>query len=446
MNLKEFIVVVVLVLNKKWSVGLSHTDSNELRAEIGEFEITSNGKSFDVDGILRWTEVGRDLLKAAISTDSETIITVAKTLSNAIPYIGDIMNMLIDIMSSSNGYEEIKYEFQKMDSHLFAIENKIDALSQHVTATSILSYYKSQAQVINVIQKSYERYLHTNTPINMLELIDNCKRNKIINFIYYVHAELTDSTTLPLMTVMKDDNNLRNFQLWMKMLIGSMSQSMMLHSICMSVQYLNDTSFNETIDGDISYLKNVSDIMLKVVKDGTNDIKRDFFETAKTEILSYAYANQVMNHSKFSNKVWHKLVKKYFWRHWFVLSYDMERVGAGNHWVAFAGKYVYAWFRTSNRNLNVVNTNNNDYSIEEKLNTCMEKKEWSIVEVTEHGSDMCEWVYDYLDDCIGNVNGKAVINFQTEYSADWSEGIAARYSVYSPRAQGFNVFAVAPEK
>lgn len=35
MNLKEFIFIVVLLLNQKLSMGYSHTVSNEVRAEIG---------------------------------------------------------------------------------------------------------------------------------------------------------------------------------------------------------------------------------------------------------------------------------------------------------------------------------------------------------------------------------------------------------------------------
>lgn len=261
-----------------------------------------------------------------------------------------------------------------------------------------------------------------------------------------MYNELTSSTTLPLMTLMKDNNDLANFQYWMKMLVGSISQSMMLHTICMSVQYRNNTGLNETISADISYFKNVSDIMLKVVKDGTNDIKRDFFETAKTEIESYASANMIMDHSEFSQKVWKMLVEKYFWRHWFVASYDEKEYGEGNHYVTSTNQYVYIWFRTFHRNVHVVHTNNNDYSIAEKLRTCMEKKEWSIGEVTWHSSDMCEWVYKYVEPCIGRQNSLGVIKFRTEFGSSWSNGTAGIYKVYSPNYHGFRVFAVAPEK
>lgn len=411
-----------------------------------DLETTSIRKKIGTQGIQNWADVGLSIFQASVAKDSESIIQAIKTLNNAIPYLGPILNVLLDMLPSSNGFEEIKEEFRKMDSHLFAIENKIDALSEHVTYTNILSYYKSKAESIDVIQNSYQRYIYAITDITTLELIDKCKQNSMINYIYYVKKELTGSTTLPLMTVMKDNNNLANFQYWMKMLVGSISQSMMLHTICMSVQYRNNTGFNETISADISYFKNLSDIMLKVVKDGTNDIKRDFFETAKTEIMAYATANMLMDHSVFSQKVWEMLVKKYFWRHWFVASYDEEKYGEGNHYVTSTNQYVYIWFRMVLRNVHVVHTNNNDYSIAEKLRTCMEKKEWSIAEVTWHSSDMCKWVYEYVHPCIGGQNSLGVIKFRTEFGSYWSNGIAGIYKVYSPNYHGFRVFAVAPEK
>lgn len=288
--------------------------------------------------------MGLGLSKTFVDDDSSSLIEAIKILSNAIPYLGPILSGLIDIFLNPkpDHFAEIKEQLNRMDSHLFAIENKIDALARQVTQTSVLTYYKSRAERINLIEMSYQRYLNTPTNITKKELIENCQRNNILEYVYYVHKELTDSgSILSLMDVMKDNYNLANFQIWMKMLAGSISQSMMLHTICMFAEYQDHTDLNVTMDGDISYFENVSRIMLNVVKDGTNDIKQNFFEAAaKHEILSYAAANRDKTHIEFGNDVWNILTKKYYFRHWFVLSYDPQLYGYGNHCVTWTGKYV----------------------------------------------------------------------------------------------------------
>lgn len=146
-----------------------------------DLETTSIRKKNGTEGIQNWADVGLSIFQASVAEDSESIIQAIKTLSNAIPYLGPILNVLLDMLPSSNGFEQIKEEFRKMDSHLFAIENKIDELSNHVTYTNILSYYKSKAESINVIQNSYQRYIYETTDVTTLELIDKCKRNSMID-------------------------------------------------------------------------------------------------------------------------------------------------------------------------------------------------------------------------------------------------------------------------
>lgn len=50
-----------------------------------------------------------------------------------------------------------------MDSHLFAIENKIDSLSEQITQATAISYYKSKAESIEVIQICFQRHTSMQT-------------------------------------------------------------------------------------------------------------------------------------------------------------------------------------------------------------------------------------------------------------------------------------------
>lgn len=83
-------------------------------------------------------------------------------------------------------------------------------------------------------------------------------------------------------------------------------------------------------EGDIQFFKNMSDVLLNVINDGTNDIKEHFFEQAKMEVSKYAAAHRNDDHTTFVREVWAMLVRKYYWRFWFVASYDDELYGEDN--------------------------------------------------------------------------------------------------------------------
>lgn len=417
-----------------------------------KLETTSISKG---EAIQKWTDVGIALSKVTATQDNDALVQAVKSLSSAIPYLGFVLSSLLDITVPAGNSElgEIKNQLNKADGHLFAIKNKIDELSNHVQKTSLLSYYKKQGKTINFIQRKYQRYLYNhNTDITSTELIDSCQQNDILEYIDYVYRQLAYPTSIqPLMEVMKDKNDLANFQYWMKMLTGSISQSMMLHTICMSVKYQDDRNIYITMDNDMLYFKNMSNVMLTVLKDGMKDIKQNFFKTAITEIESYATKKADATHKKFCTEVYDMLTLKYFWRYWQVLSYDSERYSKNEHALTGTNQYVYTSIRKFGRNIQVAHTNNNDNSIQVKLRAAMNRRGWDAKWVY-HLPERCKFIYDYVSDNLDGHNSIAVYNSQSESYFMRSKESTAVYEIESQKLflftkfNGYFVHVVAPEK
>lgn len=107
--------------------------------------------------------------------------------------------------------------------------------------------------------------------------------------------------------------------------------------------------------------------------------------------------------------------------------------------VAFSGKYIYAWFRQNDRNINVVHTNNNDNNIVNKLKEILESKKWNI-----DGTARCKYIYDYVNSRIDGMNSLGVVSSESSFSAKYSHGIGdVQYMRSDGRA--YHVFVVAPE-
>lgn len=173
-----------------------------------------------------------DLAKVIAESDDLSLFDVIITLSNAIPYLGPVVNIILDIIHKvPNDYDIIYEKLTQLDSHLFAIENKIDYLIKLVTHNTIVAYYQTQAERIHKLNFYYRRYISAdNGTVEKEDLHRTCIKDNILDYIAYVHTELTASTSLlPLLTVMKAEEDLKNFRIWMKLLIGSVSRSMILH-------------------------------------------------------------------------------------------------------------------------------------------------------------------------------------------------------------------------
>lgn len=416
-------------------------------------------KKLDSEAIEKWTNLGGALLGVTnTSPDPDSLMAALRKLYDAIPYIGPILTGFFDMVYNITEFKEIKEQLLEMDSHLFAIENKIDALSEKLTQTAILSYYKEQAKKINLLQTYYKRYLNAHTSIAFDELKDACKQNNILEYVSYVYKELSGCNMLPLMKVMKDNYDLANFQTWMKMLAGSLSQSMILHTICMFAKYQNSTQMselNDTIKTDMSYFQDLSNIMIKTVKDGFIDIKQNFFAgAAKEEIRKFGTEHIAHTHKSFAVYLLARLEKKYFWRLWFVASYDQGPAGFDHHTLtADNDKFVYLKFREFNRNLIVTHTNNK-YGVDSNLFQTILDNTSKILILT---NDICRDIYRSINMYLP-FNALGVISKTTAFHASCSEG-AADFSFITINSDNlgtigfpfysqkdFRVFVVAPEK
>lgn len=389
-----------------------------------------------------------DLAKVIATSDSESLFEVLKTLSNAIPYLGPVFNIILDIVHQGpNDFDKILKELTKLDSHLFAIENKIDYLITLVTQTAIVAYYQTQAERINQVNYYYRRYINAgNGTAEKEDLHTSYIKDNVMHYIAYLHNQFNSATSLlPLISVMKGAYDLGNFRTWMKLLIGSVSQSMILHMVCLAVRFDDHPQIiNITLPRDILGFQNLSKRMLDVAKDGTNEIKNKFFNMAQVEIYRFAKEFQSETHHYFANKTYSLLSEKYFWRKWFVLSYDQKRYGYQNHMLVGNSKYGFYSIREYNRNIIVVHTNNDDGLI--------------FAEVSGIVSDLrkqhplmyeCNQVLHFVRERISGFNMLAVINYHSDFFAVSSliTGYKAETFFYPFFAQvGFRVFVIAAEK
>ena len=261
-----------------------------------------------------------------------------------------------------------------MDSHLFAIENKIDDLSNKIVHVSEINYYKEHAEKLYNLQDSYKRFVETPTDITRKSLISDCESNKMLDFINFVNREITTEQLLPLMNVMKDDYNMTNFQYWSKILVSSTSQAMFLHSVCLGIEYQKSADLEKTINGDIQHFQSISATLSTITRNGINDIKNNFFNNiARREIRNYAQAHQSESHENFVKNVFNMLSEKYFWRFWFVASYSGGTAGFDKHAVAGDGMpWVYYWLRDLDRSVYIGSTNNPE-NFQQKLQNCINK-------------------------------------------------------------------------
>lgn len=200
---------------------------------------------------------------------------------------------------------------------------------------------------------------------------------------------------------------------------------------------------------DMLSFKRLSNVLLKMAEEGTAEIKKTFFNTAQAEIKTFAEASLVTTHKSFVDKMFEDLNQKYFWRKWFVLSYDEKRFGFENHIFVGSAKYIYYSLREYKRNIIVVHTNNINSPINTNLQSIVSdlRKSYSYY--------WCSAVFNFVRPRIGDFNSLVVINYFTLFAAK------ANTEILGYRAEnfyilqgiwhayvkvGFRVFVIAPEK
>lgn len=150
--------------------------------------------------------------------------------------------------------------------------------------------------------------------------------------------------------------------------------------------------------------------MLVVTNDGAYEIKNKFFITAKLEINRFAKESQSVTHSYFAQSMRSLLSTKYFWRKWFIISYDKERYGYENHRLVGKSQYGFYSIRKNNRNLIVVHTNNNDGPISDEVSVIVSNLRKRHPLMYE-----CDQVLHFVQERISGYNLIAVINYHSEF-------------------------------
>ena len=327
-----------------------------------------------------------------------------------------------------------------------------------IVHTTEINYYKEHAEKIDNLQDSYQRYYKNPTEITKDKLIADCRDNKMLDFVNYVNREIATEQLLPLMDVMRDDYNLTNFQYWAKMLVSSTSQAMLLHSICLGMEYPNSSDLNKTIAGDIIHFQSISDTLSRITHNGIVDIKDNFFEkAAKKDIHDYGLSHQSESHEDFVKQLYYKLKDKYYWRYWFVASYSGTTSSYDEHCIT-EGPWVYFWFRDLGRSVYISSTNN-PINFQPKLQNCIDihKSKSEEIQLYEPSAHTPFNINSGVSSCLGQFNGLGVIRHHNDLQAymDLDQDPFINAELISLRNQlgigpiiamdMFSVFAIAPE-
>ena len=419
--------------------------------------VNTSSKDNHLEAINAFTELGTSITKASVLRNTEAVVDAIAALGKAIPYLGPLATIISGILSifgqKPDELAEVKKKLTEMDSHLFAIENKIDDLSTKIIHVSEMNYYKEHAEKIYILQDSYQRFYENPTDITRKNLIADCGSNKMLEFVNYVNREITSEQLLPLMNVMRDDYNMTNFQYWAKMLVSGTSQAMFLHSICLGMEYPKSSDLQKTIAGDIKHFQSISATLSRVIHNGIVDIKNNFFNNAaKKNIHDYALSHQSESHENFAKDLFNKLQDKYYWRYWFVGSYSSHTSGFHEHCVS-GGTWVYFWFRDLQRSVYISSTNN-PMNFQQKVQNCINthQSKWSNKPLNT--SPIPKEIYNDMSSCLGPFNGLGIIKFGndlravTHSSQDPFINVEVNYvgvnRVYHIK-QDYSVFAMAPE-
>ena len=255
------------------------------------------------------------------------------------------------LLEMSKGFKEVNVKLEDVQDQVTTLGNIIDGQLRKQDFNAYARKIKTLSGKLDVL---FDQHDLTGFESKRREFVrdyefcyydNNYDSEKFVNFL--TDAEFFNSY------VISTGNYRRKVLDQMKVVLYYVTQATKIEAVYLR---LKGESWGETQLWE-NTLTRVHSQMIEI----DNRVKRAYTDQAKGEIENFLSLrnHRGLSHSEFSNRLVNFLSEKYFWRDWFVASYD-ETDGDDQH--AVDGWY-WRWVRTNGRNLVVSSLTANDYYI-----------------------------------------------------------------------------------
>ena len=348
--------------------------------------------------------------------------TVVYTEMTVFSSVVAIVNTVMSLYSMYDSYQihaklnkinhQLSEQLNIIESGFNSIERKIDRLAEEIKDTNIKSTFKRKEAHLKNLKVVFDRFLKRPNHHTMADLKRECHNNQMLYFADYVKHEIRSNDDLSLKTMMMRKNDLKKFGTWSKMLGQSLAKAMLLHGYCLGVIITDNSTMKEVVAVD-------KDLFLDIIKDlanfipvGAKQIRRDYMRFVKDDVWDYAKDHKDQGNQDFTSSVYSILNTKYYFRYWFVISYNGDTWGSDFHEFSY-GPHVLSWMRQLNRCVYITSTNSRR-DINGKLNRCTKERD-SWYWAANH-------IYGDVSHCMGPNNGLIVVRGTQDARATFSSG------------------------
>jgi hypothetical protein len=326
--------------------------------------------------------------------------------------------------SQKNELVAIQQALNSLSYKLESINNTLTKMQANLTDEIRTTQYTEYSNHIVQLEEIYKSFLKTMNNITKTEFKQACVRHAMLDTINWIHDQLTGAGVQTILPVMKRDNDRRKFFKWSQLLIAKYLRAVFLYESCLGVTY-SDSSRQTLIDT----LKARSEefrIKLEAIKNKIKyedeKIEKDFFQQTIEDTKQYMVNHPDMSNEDFSREWTKALESKYYWRNWYVASYNGDTTGYDQHAVIFKTRNAEFWKRQYKRNLFVTSPEIPTQEWENKAEQCIEKISNKFSPNAQVSMNFTARGPDYCLDIINHISG-CVVDYGSVLAIKWGHGL-----------------------
>ena len=290
----------------------------------------------------------------------ETHMKIVKGLGMVSRCLSYFFSAIGDIVSVSTGSEPMLLEMSKglkeINAKLKQVEHKVTSLSNVIDWKFRKNTFDTYADKINTLSEKLELVFDgfdtTGFESKRREFIDDYNyygydSQEVVNFL--TDAEFFNSFAV------STGNDRRKVLDLMKVVLYYVTQASKIDAAYLHLKgepqggaEVETQLWENTLNRVQSHLTNID-----------NRVKNAYLNQTQVEIEDFLRRNRGLSHADFSNRLVKLLSEKYFWRDWFVASYD--DTDSDDRQAHALGGWYMPWFRNNGRNLVVSSLNSDDY-------------------------------------------------------------------------------------
>jgi len=226
-------------------------------------------------------------------------------------------------------------ELNKVSDKLHDLSNTVEEAKGEMTAEIRKTILASYEKYMDEIDGDYKAVLQRSSEPRKSQMISTCNKNGYHTIARWFKDELDGKhTTSSIVSQVRAQNDRRAYFDFAKVLIGNFVRATVLQTACTSVIYSSKPpqELDAVLAEDAKEYQELLEAMKNKLQEEDDKIVATFWETAKSDIEKMAAGKNTMDHGTIANIFHQFLLKKFYWRQWFVAVYgSQDTAGFGTH-------------------------------------------------------------------------------------------------------------------